>query len=190
MTSQKGNPAPPAGETEQVRRAQQGDETAFATLYQNYLDRIYRFLYLNTGDRQDAEDITAQVFMKAWENLGSYRERGVPFGAWLFRIARNTLIDQVRVRRETESLGHTAALAVTDGQNVEAEVERRLLGEELAKDLQELTSEQRQVIVLRLVDGYSTEEVARALNRQPGAIRGLQMRGLQALAGLRKRKYG
>jgi len=173
-----------------VRQAQRGDETAFAALYENYLDRIYRFLYLNTGNRLEAEDLAAQVFMKAWEKLDSYRERGVPFGAWLFRIARNTLIDQVRARHEAESLEHPDALALTDGQSVESEVDRRLLGEELARDLRELTAEQRQVIVLRLVEGYSTEEVARALNRRPGAVRGLQMRGLQALAGLRKRKYG
>ncbi len=182
--------APRSDEPELVRQAQRGDDTAFTALYQRYLNRIYRFLYLNTGDRLEAEDLTAQVFMKAWEKLHSYRERGVPFGAWLFRIARNTLIDEVRARRETESLDHPAAVGVTDGHSVEAEVDRRLLGEELARDLQELTSEQRQVIVMRLVEDYSTEEVARALNRRPGAIRGLQMRGLEALAGLRRRKYG
>ena len=189
MAAQEGNVGSPANEPELVRQAQQGEEAAFTALYQAHLDRVYRFLYLNTGHQQNAEDLTAQVFMKAWEKLGSYRERGVPFGAWLFRIARNAMIDHVRARRETESLEHPAALVLTNGQSVESEVEQRLVGEELVRDLQELTAEQRQVVVLKLVEGYSTEEVARALNRKPGAIRGLQMRGLQALAGMRRRKY-
>jgi len=189
VAEQEGRIGSSANEPELVRQAQRGEETAFTALYQAYLDRIYRFLYLNTGHGQDAEDLAAHVFIKAWENLGSYQERGVPFGAWLFRIARNALIDHVRTRRATESLEHPAALVLANGENVEAEVDRRLLGEELARDLQELTAEQRQVIVLRLVEGHSTEEIARALKRRPGAIRGLQMRGLQALAGLRRRKY-
>ena len=93
-----------------VKAAANGDEQAFASLYDTYLDSIYRFIYLRVEDQQTAEDITSNVFLKAWEKLDKYQFRGVPFRAWLFRIARNAVIDHYRTRKEMAPLEAVIAL--------------------------------------------------------------------------------
>ncbi|MCB0180374.1 MAG: sigma-70 family RNA polymerase sigma factor, partial [Anaerolineae bacterium] len=87
-------------EIELIRQATSGDANAFAGLYDAYVDEVYRFILHRVGNKQTAEDLTSQVFLKAWDNLGRYTMRGLPFGAWLFRIARNTVIDHYRTYKD------------------------------------------------------------------------------------------
>ena len=167
-------------ETCQVKQAIAGDPEAFARLYDVYVNAIYRFVLLRVSDRQTAEDLTSQVFLKAWESLGRYRRRQFSFRAWLFRVTRNMIIDHYRARKNTAPL--EAAIPVADPQlNVKALVDRQLLGENLWVLLQQLSEAQREVLILKFVEEMSTAEVAQVMGKRKGAIRALQMRGLQAL---------
>lgn len=167
-------------ERDLVQQARRGDPDAFGLLYDQYVDRVYRFIYYRVSDVPLAEDLTSRVFLRAWEHLPNYRDRGLSFGSWLFSIARNSVIDHYRTARPEQAL--EAAGAVPDqGADPEEALSASLQSDRLAEALQQLTDEQREVLVLKFIEGYSTEEVARLMDKQPGAIRALQMRGLQAL---------
>ncbi|MBI1877094.1 MAG: sigma-70 family RNA polymerase sigma factor [Chloroflexi bacterium] len=171
-----------SSESDLIQRAVSGDPDAFATLYDAYVEQIYRFVYFRVGDEQTAEDLTSQVFLKAWDKLSSYQIRGLPFSAWLFRIARNNVIDYYRTFKETTSLEPDVIARPDPAADVDNTIERRLEAEEVRLALQHLTEDQQQVLTLRFIEGLSTEEVAKVMGKRPGAIRALQMRGLQALA--------
>ncbi len=172
----------PSSELELIQRAVSGDPDAFAALYDFYVEQIYRFVLFRVGNEQTAEDLTSQVFLKAWDNLSSYQIRGLLFRAWLFRIARNSVIDYYRTYKETMPLEPSALTKPDPAAEVGDQVEQRLQAEELRLALQQLTEDQRQVLTLRFIEGLSTEEVANVLGKRQGAIRALQMRGLQAFA--------
>ena len=172
----------PSSELELTQRAVSGDPDAFAALYDIYVEQIYRFVLFRVGDEQTAEDLTSQVFLKAWDNLSSYQIRGLLFRAWLFRIARNSVIDYYRTYKETTPLEPSALTKPDPAAEVADQVEQQLQAEELRLALQQLTEDQRQVLTLRFIEGLSTEEVANVMGKRQGAIRALQMRGLQALA--------
>lgn len=173
-----------------VERAVSGDADAFAGLYEAYVDRVYRFIFFRVGESRLAEDLTSQTFLKAWESLGRYQIRGLPFGAWLFRIARNKVIDNYRVSKETVSL-EAALLTQPDPHGkVDEKVEGHLEVEQLRVALRRLTADQRQVLTLKFIEGLSTKEISQITGKQEGAIRALQMRGLQALASLLESVHG
>jgi RNA polymerase sigma-70 factor (ECF subfamily) len=171
-------------EIQLVKGAIEGDQQAFAAIYELYVDEIYRFIYLRVEDQPTAEDITSTVFLKAWENLSSYEIRKAPFRAWVYRIARNAVIDHYRTRKSNASLDAIHNVSDRDAVSVAERVATKLDGEELAALLPKLTEDQHNVLVLKFVQGYSTKEVARALGKRQGAVRALQMRALQALAKL------
>lgn len=177
-------PRDPAREAQLIERAIKGDPDAFARLYDSYVDAIYRFVFFRIRDERGAEDLTSQVFLKAWEKLDSYELRNVPFGAWLFRIARNAVIDHYRAHRESTSLESDDATWLKAPQDVDAEVESKIDTEWLLATLSQLTEDQRQVLTLKFIEGLSTQEIAQVMGKREGAIRALQMRGLQALATL------
>lgn len=169
-------------EQQTVKAAAKGDEQAFADLYDAYIDSIYRFVYLRVEDQQTAEDITSNVFLKAWEKLDKYQFRGVPFRAWLFRIARNAVIDHYRTRKEMAPLEAVIGVKDENFMPVSERVGLSLEANKVLECMQELTGDQRNVLTLKLVHGLNTQEVAKALGKRQGAVRALQMRGLQALA--------
>ncbi|HMR62404.1 MAG TPA: sigma-70 family RNA polymerase sigma factor [Anaerolineae bacterium] len=171
-------------EAELIEKAISGDSNAFANLYDTYVDEIYRFILHRVGNQQTAEDLTSQVFLKAWDNLSRYKMRGSPFGAWLFKIARNIVIDYYRTQKETLPLEAEALSKPDPTANVAKEVEQRLQGEWLREILLRLTEDQREVLTLKFVNGLKTAEVAKVMGKRQGAIRALQMRALQALAEL------
>jgi RNA polymerase sigma-70 factor (ECF subfamily) len=171
-------------EAELIEKAVSGDPNAFASLYDAYVEEVYRFILHRVGNQQTAEDLTSQVFLKAWDNLGRYKMRGSPFGAWLFKIARNIVIDHYRTQKETLPLEAEALSKPDPGANVAKEVEQRLQSEWLREVLLRLTEDQREVLTLKFVNGLKTAEVAKVMGKRQGAIRALQMRALQALAEL------
>lgn len=164
-----------------IARARQGDPEAIAALYRHYADGIYRYLFYRLGDAEMAEDLTADVFLKMIEDLPRYEERGLPFGAWLFRIARARLVDHWRRQHRHP----TAALEDTEtGPYVTREVPEDAIdaSEMIERALRVLTPEQREVITLRFLVGMSLEEVARAMGKTVGAVKALQHRALGTLA--------
>jgi RNA polymerase sigma-70 factor (ECF subfamily) len=173
---------PSISEIQFIQQARLGNTDAFARLYEAYVDDIYRFIFYRVGDQQLAEDLTSQLFLKAWDRMERYQIRGdASFKAWLVQIARNLVIDYYRTRKDTTSLEQILTVKPDPTINVAKTVERQLQGEWLHTKLQELTDEQREVITLKFIDGFSTKEIARMMNKKEGAIRALQMRGLQAL---------
>lgn len=165
-----------------IRRARQGDAAAFACLYQETVQAIYRYIYLRVNDTQLAEDLTGDVFMRALKAMGSYQEQGKPFVAWLYRIAHARVVDYYRQndRRPVESDIESEAIPVS------ADLDHSLLRRQAAKALREaiaqLTDEQQQVVILRFMEGHSLESAARIMGKNANAIKALQHRALRSLA--------
>jgi RNA polymerase sigma-70 factor (ECF subfamily) len=164
-----------------VRQAQQGDQDALAEIYERYQPAVYRYVYYRVRDVSAAEDLTAAVFLRVVEKLDSFRYEGRPLLAWLYTIAANTVIDYHR-RAERSRVVPLDGEVVDRSRDVERAVERRLTQRRLADALAELTEEQRQVITLRFVEGMTSKEVGRVLDKSTGAVKALQHRGLASLA--------
>jgi RNA polymerase sigma-70 factor, ECF subfamily len=168
---------------ELVARAQQGDQMAFATLYEQYRPLVYRFLRRRLDGADEAvEDLTEDVFVKLYEKLDRYVERGLPFTAWLYRIAHNQLVDYVRTlpRQSAQSLDVVADVPEHQtGSEYRSVLDRQTLEPALAR----LTAEQRQAVQLRFLQGMSVAETAATMGRSEEAVKKLQAR---ALANLRR----
>lgn len=163
-----------------VDLARSGDAEAFGQLYDVYVDRVYRYIFFRVTDEGTAEDLTSQVFLKAWESVKRYRPRG-PFIAWLYTISRNAVIDHYRTRRQTVSLDAAVPVASQD-EKLDDHVQLQFEMSTLQEVLQTLTDEQQQVLIMKFIAGFPTDEIAREMKKSEGAIRALQMRALQALA--------
>lgn len=163
-----------------VAAAQSGDPDAFGALFDRYYVPVYRFVAARVGRPNDAEDLAQLVFVKALEALPRYEARGVPFGGWLFRLARNVVIDHVRTRREHATLDLVAEQTAEEAGPDELAVLRQEM-DSVAHALRRLTPEQREAIQLRFFAGLSAKEAAAAMGRQEGTVRGLQFRAIAAL---------
>jgi RNA polymerase sigma-70 factor, ECF subfamily len=157
------------------------DPNAFGELYDCFVERVYRYLYFRTGSHPEAEDLTEQVFLKAWEAIGRYRWRGRPFVAWLYRLAHNSHIDHVRSQRPTTSLNSDDRPIELASRAAAVELDRALDADLLTHALGELTVDQQQVIVMKFIDGLDNEQIAQCMDKREGAIRALQMRALLSL---------
>lgn len=164
--------------TDLVRRAVRGDAQAFGALYDRYLERVYRYVYYRVGSVEEAEDLTEEIFLKAWEAIGRYREQGVPFSAWLMRLAHNHVVDYFRTCRPTVQLAEAVPARTPDPEHV---AEQRLATEAVLRAMRSLTSEQQQVLILRFIEELDHSEIAAIMGKNEGAVRALQFRGLSAL---------
>jgi RNA polymerase sigma-70 factor (ECF subfamily) len=163
-----------------VKEAQAGDAWAFGRLFDHYHLPVHRFVASRVRRPSDAEDLTQLVFVKALEALPRYELRGIPFGGWLFRLARNTVIDFVRTSHEHADLAQSAERAGSDAGPDELAVTRQAL-DEVEAALAALTDDQRDAITLRFFAGLSAREAAEVMGKQEGTVRGLQFRGIAAL---------
>ncbi|HZU05703.1 MAG TPA: sigma-70 family RNA polymerase sigma factor [Chloroflexota bacterium] len=167
-----------------AKRASQRDSEAFHALYEAHLDAVYRYVYYKVGNGQLAEDLTQQIFLKAWEAIHRYQWRELPFQHWLLRLARNTVIDYYRSLKPG-----SVVLLDPGGEGVDPEAE--LAQSEMVRMLQEavwqLPEEQREVIVLRFIEQMPHAEVARQLGKSTATVRVIQHRALQALRRLLER---
>jgi RNA polymerase sigma-70 factor (ECF subfamily) len=157
-----------------VTRAKQGDRDAVRFLYLRYADNVYGYVRTIVRDHHDAEDVTQQVFAKLMTAIVKFEPRGVPFVAWLLRMAHNVAVDAVRARRSTPAPEiYGADQPAKDG------------GEELSRSIQDalqtLPEDQRQVVVLRHVLGLTPVEIAEQLGRTHSSVYGLHHRGRRAL---------
>lgn len=166
-----------------IQKAQQGSTEAFGALYERYQATIFRFVCLRISSPQDAEDLTDDIFLRAWNNVHKYDERGIPFAAYLFQIARNALIDHYRKNRVTITSIEDLNVTAMDPEPEDA-VSHRLEFQELQRRMEFLPEDYQTVLTLRFLSGLSPEETARMMNRSEGAVRVLQFRALTALKRL------
>jgi RNA polymerase sigma-70 factor (ECF subfamily) len=172
-----------------VERAQAGEAAAFGLIYDRYFDTVFRFVYFRVGNRQLAEDLTADTFLRALKRIGSFTWQGRDLGAWLVTIARNLVADHFKSGRYR--------LEVTTSDVLDAEREDRgpegspesavvdhITNVALLKAVKQLNPEQQECIVLRFLHGFSVAETALAMNKNEGAIKALQYRAVRALARL------
>jgi RNA polymerase sigma-70 factor (ECF subfamily) len=163
-----------------VRRAQQGDREAFAQLYEENFDKIYRYIVLKIGNQIEAEDMTQQVFLNALKSISSFKWRGVPFSGWLFRIARNQVVDYLRKKAKRATTPLEDSLPSSDSRP-EQVVERSLDIEWLLLATKKLTPAQREVISLRFASELPIAQVAKVMGKSPGAVKALQHSAIVAL---------
>ncbi len=163
-----------------VRQAKQGDQQAFARLYEEHFDRIYRYVAFKIGDRTEAEDMTQQVFLNALQSIASFKWKGIPFAAWLFRIAHNQVVDHLREKKK-----QPAALLdesqVSSDSNPQLMAEHSLDVEQLLSATRRLTEAQREVISLRFAGGLPIVQVANIMSKSQGAVKALQHSAIVAL---------
>jgi RNA polymerase sigma-70 factor (ECF subfamily) len=159
-----------------------GDTRAFAQLYEAYATRIYRYHYYRTFHAETAEDLTSQTFMQALEHLARYNEDKGTFSAWLYTIARNLLIDHVRVHRRQVDIEDGWDL-LQDARSSANRIEQHDLLERIEKYLHTLSAEQREILILRFWDECSYAEIAHTLHKSEAACK---MSASRALAHLRK----
>lgn len=173
----------PEDDQDLVEKAQAGSVDAFGILYERHAPAIYRYLYAHLPDRMDAEDLTAEVFLKTWQSLSSYRQRGAPFLAFLFRVAHNTLIDHHRrARQKIQQSTADMEEVLKDANPGPAEViSARMQHQELMQVMAHLSEDYQTVLILRFISELSPDETARAMQRSAGSIRVLQHRALAAL---------
>ena len=167
---------------ELVRAAQGGDVAAFGQLYERYFEKVYSYLSFKAGNATEAEDLAEQVFLKAMESLRGYKWTGVPFQAWLFRIAHNLLVDNLRRRSKRVSEPLDEALPDRRREaDPEAHLAEKLTRQGLLHAVERLTELQKQVIQLKFAGGLSNAEVAQIMGKTEGAVKALQHAALQAL---------
>jgi RNA polymerase sigma-70 factor (ECF subfamily) len=164
-----------------IQAAQQGDSRAFASLYRAYVDRIYRYIYYRVDSAETAEDLTSEVFLRMLEGLPTYQDRAVPLLVWLYRIAHARVIDHYRRSRRTSRHENIERLELGVDPDLDASLVSAYRSEQLQEALRTLTDGQRQVIVLRFIEGYNLENTARILDKTVDAIKAMQYRALQAL---------
>jgi len=165
-----------------VERAVARDAQAFGELYDMHVVRVYRHIYYLVNNVSEAEDLTAQTFLQAWEAMERFENRGVPLVSWLLRIAHNLAISHLRSRREGSQL-HEGLVDHDTLRNPEKVAERNADGERVRQAILKLAHEQRQVIILRFVEDLDYREVAEIVGKSVAAVRVIQHR---ALCNLRK----
>src|SRR5512143_949039 len=165
-----------------VKRAKR-DPEAFGLLYERYVDRIYSYIYFRTGSEQDAEDLTARTFFQALTNIRRYNERGLPFSAWLYRIAHNLMANwhRDRDRRPQVSLDDVWALLAHGQDSPPSVAERNAELETLRAVVRALPADRQLLLVLKFGEDKSNVEIGRELGRSEGAIKSLFHRTLRDL---------
>ena len=172
----------PGGSWDLVSAAQDGDRAAFALLYDKYVDVVFRYVLFRVGDRELAEDVTSETFLRALRRITSITYQGRDVGAWLVTIARNLVLDHVKSSRFRLEVTRAE---VDDESRVQAGPEQQVLSEitnaELLKCIEQLGDDQRECIALRFLQGLSVSETAKVMRRNEGAIKALQHRAVRRL---------
>ena len=165
-----------------LERAIQGDREAFGALYEQYVDRIYNYVYYRTGNTHDAEDLTARVFFRALRHITNYRNRGLPFTAWLYRIAHNLVANWHRDNNRKKEISIDDSL-LTPHHDDHPEHELLVVEQEerLLNVIRGLPPERQQLLILKFVDHMSNAEIGKVMGRTEGAIKSLYHRTLLSI---------
>ena len=169
-----------------ARRAGSGEAEAFGVLYDRYVDAVYRYVFYRVRNEAEAEDVTSDVFMRALRAIPKYEPRQA-FLAWLYRIARNAVIDRSRRKAARQQVSFEDALAHPNADQVVNPDARLLAGSDASVvrvAMQQLTPLQQEILVLRYVEGYDTKTISKLVGKRDGTIRGIEFRALSALRAL------
>lgn len=166
-----------------LTRAGQGEQEAFGVLYERYVGRIYNYVYYRTGNTYDAEDLTARVFFRALHHIKYYQDRGLPFSAWLYRIAHNLVANWHRdnSRRPEIPLDDAIILRHPGEEHPEAALLQSEEKERLLKMVRKLPPDRQQLLILKFVEHLSNEEIGQIMGRSEGAVKSLYHRTLLSL---------
>ena len=165
-----------------LQRATQGDAEAISILYERYVNRIFNYIFYRTGSVFDAEDLTARVFYRALKHLGTYRNMGVPFSAWLYRIAHNLVANWHRDNSRRKELPlEEVEIPLGSGDHPETSLVAGQEVERLLKAIRKLQADRQQLVILKYVEGLSNAEIGVIMGRSEGAIKSLYHRTLVEL---------
>jgi RNA polymerase sigma-70 factor (ECF subfamily) len=169
-------------EDDVLARASQGDKDAFGELYERYTERIFNYVYYRTGNVHDAEDLTARVFQRAMNHIHNYTDRGVPFSAWLYRIAHNLVANWHRDRsRRLEIPINDLPVLPAKGDHPETTLVRTEEQGALLRLIRRLPPERQNLLILKFVENLSNAEIGQIMGRSEGAVKSLYHRTLLAL---------
>lgn len=169
------------GEEKLIQDAvKEGDSSAFGKLYDHYQPMIYRFVFVKVSRREEAEDITHQVFLQAWQNIRTYRHRGHPFGSWLYRIARNQVIDHYRSRKDDAPLEAADAEGIVYQTN-QPDMSLQMDMERVMAAIHHLKPDYQDVVIFRFIEDLSIRETADAMHKTEGAVKLIQHRAIEEL---------
>jgi RNA polymerase sigma-70 factor (ECF subfamily) len=171
----------PHHDADLIKRAREGDEAAFEELYERYRPSIYTYIYYRTNDAGLAEELTSEVFTRLVSKIWTLRIENGSLLPWLYTVARNLVIECYRQRARRQWLPLDEQLAADDSSSPSVRADQQLTQAQLAAALDSLTETQRQVILLKFVEGHSNAEVGKLLGKDEGSIKSLQHRGLAAL---------
>jgi RNA polymerase sigma-70 factor (ECF subfamily) len=165
-----------------IENAIKGDQEAFSILYERYVVRIYNYIYYRVGNTHDAEDITARVFYRAMGGISRYDNRGVPFSAWLYRIAHNLVANWYRdnARKKEVSLEEVGQFQQRS-EHLESVMVQTQENEKLIKAIRSLPPDRQQLIILKLVEDLSNQEIGQIMGKSEGAVKSLYHRTLLSL---------
>lgn len=176
-------------ESSLVERARHRDSDALLVLYEQHYASVLTYLYYRLGDREQAEDLAAEVFVRMVENIATFRPNGRPILSWLYTIAHNLLVDEYRRRGKFSIQPLEENLAFEERSQPVHENERRQTCESISKALRQLTEDQRQVVILKFIHEYENDQVACFLGKNERAIRSLQHRALAALHRVLRKEF-
>lgn len=157
------------------------DPEALSRLFDLFYEKLRRYMYYKTGNLDRAEDLAAETLTKGIENIGSFRDQGGTIGAWLFGIARNMLAREHEAAGKAEMVELNEQLPVEEEEQPERITLVQISNEELYRALSRLPDEQREVVLLRFMEGFDAKTVGKLMGKKPGAVRALQFRAIKSL---------
>ena len=175
-----------------IKKAQNGDNQAFGAIYEQYFTPIYRFVFFRVGNREEAEDLTQTVFLKAFKSLDRFRFQENPFSSWLYRIASNMIVDFFRKKKSLpildEDSGDWRPEFADQSLNPAEEAEELELAYLARQAMAEMKEPDRQVVIMRYIDGLSYKDIAEAIDKKEDAVRQISSRSIKLLKEIFKNR--
>ena len=166
---------------ELVAQAQRGQPEAFEKVYRHFLAPLYRYVYFRVGNKTEAEDLTQTAFLKAWSNLGNYSHQPTGFSSWLYTIARNTVIDHWKKRKDVVIENDSPLFEQEAGGNPASDAMRGETKRQVTEAISRLSRDQQEIIILKFIEDRSNREISAVTGKSEEAIRQLQFRAIRAL---------
>jgi RNA polymerase sigma-70 factor, ECF subfamily len=167
-----------------IREAQNGDKESFAVIYNHYVPQIYRFIFFRVSSKTIAEDLTHESFLSAWKSIGNYTQKNLSISSWLYRIARNKVIDHYRTKKNNTSIDTDDFNESILGFYEQEDLDIALDINHIKSLINLLKTEYKEVIIMKYIEDLSHKEIAKTLDKSEGAIRLIQHRAIKSLKEL------